>query len=134
MCVFCKIIKKEIPSYTIYENDDIIAFLDITQATKGHTLIIPKKHIATLLSCDDVIASKLMVATKHIANHLLTSLQAKGINIISNINEAAGQEVMHAHIHVIPRYSKNDHITISFTQSEQDFEALQKALVIDALT
>lgn len=109
-CIFCKIINKEIPSFKIYEDKDVYAFLDINPVNLGHIVIVPKKHSKNLLeaSLDDVQA--IMNAVKKISDILIEN-GAQGINIVSNINEVAGQSVFHTHVHIIPRY-KDDYKTL----------------------
>lgn len=125
MCIFCKIINKEIPSSTIYEDDKVIAFLDLSQTTKGHTLVVPKKHYENILECDEETLAHLIKVTQKLAKHITQKLDAKGVNILNNCNEVAGQTVMHLHFHIIPRYSENDAIQIEFHESKkQDLEAL----------
>lgn len=125
MCIFCKIANGEIPSSCIYEDDLCMAFLDLAQVTKGHTLIIPKKHVENLLSCEEDLAAHMMKVACKLAKHLQMKLQAEGMNLLSNANEVAGQSVLHFHLHLIPRYSENDAIEIKFNQSEpQDLAAL----------
>ena len=114
-CIFCKIARGEIPCHKVYEDDKILAFLDISQTTKGHTLVITKEHFDNFLFVPkDLLAQAISVAQK-ISQASVTSLNAKGVNILINTNEAAGQTVMHFHIHVIPRYDDSDHISIEFT-------------------
>lgn len=117
MCIFCKIISNEIPSYKIYEDNEIIAILDITQVTKGHTLVIPKKHYANILESDDELTAKLFNVSKLLAIHISNTLKCNGCNILTNVNEVAGQSVFHTHIHVIPRYDDTDSISIEFNES-----------------
>ena len=106
MCVFCKIINGEIPSFKIYETEDLVAFLDISQATKGHTLIVPKKHFENLLALDEETLKKISVAQKEVANILSKKLGTSAFNFVNNCGSVAGQSVMHVHFHVIPRYDK----------------------------
>lgn len=113
MCVFCKIINGEIPSKKIYEDDDVLAILDISQATKGHTLVMPKKHYSNLLEIEDYEYLKVMNKAKDIAKAIEKAYNPAGFNILNNCNERAGQTVMHFHVHVIPRYD-NDDIEIKF--------------------
>ena len=114
-CIFCKIVKREIPCYKVYEDSEILAFLDISQTTKGHTLVITKEHFDNFLYVPkDLLAKAISVAQK-IAQAETASLGAQGINILINTNEIAGQTIKHFHIHVIPRYSLNDNISIEFT-------------------
>ena len=118
-CIFCKIINKEIPSKTIYEDDLVIAILDLSQATYGHTLVMPKKHYANIYEIDDDTLAHLIKVVKELAIKLKNKLHADGINILNNNDEAAGQTVMHYHIHILPRY-KNDDLNISFTDHSKD--------------
>lgn len=114
MCVFCKIVNGEIPSKKVYEDDDVLAILDISQATKGHTLVMPKKHYANILEIPNNEYQKVMLKVKEIANKLNTKLNPKGINVLNNCGETAGQTVMHYHVHILPRYNDND-IKLEFT-------------------
>lgn len=124
-CIFCMIANHEINSSVIYEDDQVIAFLDLSQVTKGHTLVVPKKHYANILECDSETLAHLIQVTQMLAKRIMERCQAKGVNILNNCNEIAGQSVMHLHFHIIPRYSENDAIQISFGESEkQDLEAL----------
>lgn len=117
-CIFCKIVNGEIPCYKVYEDDDVLAFLDISQTTLGHTLVISKKHFPNLLYVPKDILSKVMGAAQRIAQAQVSSLGAKGVNLINNTNEVAGQTVMHFHVHVIPRYSNEDCLRIEFKSNK----------------
>ena len=110
-CIFCKIINGDIPSYKVYEDEYVYAFLDITQGTKGHTLIIPKEHIKNVYELREDIAQNMFKVVPRIARALRSSFNPIGINIISN-NELPLQSVFHFHIHLIPRY-KNDGMKLS---------------------
>lgn len=121
-CIFCKIAKKEIPGKIIYEDDICLAFLDLSQTTDGHTLVIPKMHYKNILEVDDDILAHMLKITKKLANMIITNLDAKGINILTNANEIAGQTVMHFHIHIIPRYDQTDKIEINFTDRSNDVD------------
>lgn len=114
MCVFCKIINGEIPSKKVYEDDDVLAILDISQATVGHTLVMPKKHYANLLEIPEKEYQNVMLKVKKVAEKINTKLHPKGINILNNCGEIAGQTVMHYHVHILPRYNSSD-INIIFT-------------------
>ncbi len=114
MCVFCNIIEGKIPSAKIYEDDDVLAILDISQATKGHTLVMPKKHYENILQIPEDEYIKVMSKVKKIAQVILKAFDAKGLNILNNCNEVSGQTVMHFHVHIIPRYNTDD-IQIKFT-------------------
>ena len=107
-CVFCKIIKGELPARVVYEDDDVIAFLDINPAAPGHTLVVPKKHYKNVLDAPDEVVSKVFLVAKKIAKASLEALGAKGVNIITNAEPVAGQIVMHFHVHVIPRFKEDE--------------------------
>lgn len=117
MCIFCEIINQEIPAYKIYEDDHYLAFLDIAQVTKGHTLIIPKKHVSHFLQADDLMISEIMILAHKIAQQLKDKLHCNGMNLLSNIEEVAGQSVPHFHVHIIPRYDEKDALSIQFNEN-----------------
>lgn len=119
-CIFCKIANKEIPCKIIYEDDICVAFLDLSQTTNGHTLVIPKKHFKNFLEVDDDTLAHMIKVTKDIANKIVTKLNANGVNILTNANEVAGQTVMHFHLHIIPRYDNNDQIEINFSDRSNE--------------
>lgn len=102
--VFCRIIDGEMPANKIYEDDDVLAILDISQVTKGHTLVIPKNHSDNFLAADQETLQKVMIVAQRIGQAMMSVLGAKGVNILTNVKEAAGQSVPHFHVHVIPRY------------------------------
>ena len=111
-CIFCKIANGEIPSATIYEDDDFRVILDLGPATKGHALILPKDHFANehaadIYSIDEELAGKAFKLAKKITTRLKDVLGCDGYNIVQNNGEVAGQTVFHFHMHLIPRY-KND--------------------------
>ena len=104
-CIFCKIVHGEIPCHKIYENEKILAFLDINPITRGHTLIIPKKHATDLIEMNEEDASQIIMAAKKIAPALLKAVNASGINLLNSNGKEAGQVVFHYHLHLIPRQS-----------------------------
>ncbi len=106
-CIFCKIIKKQIPADFIYENDKIVAFLDIHPSNKGHTLVVPKEHHADLLETPDNVLAEIMSKTKQIAPAVIKAVNAQGFNTIFNTKPAAGQMVFHTHLHIIPRFTND---------------------------
>ncbi len=127
MCIFCKIVNKEIPSSKVYEDDKYLAILDLSQTTLGHTLVMPKKHYDNFLEMDPKEAGELMSIVNIVANKLVKNLGARGCNILNNTNEVAGQTVMHTHVHIIPRYNKDDSIKIEFQENKYDLnEVLNK--------
>lgn len=119
-CIFCKIVQKDIPGKIVYEDDVCLAFLDLSQTTDGHTLVVPKKHYKNILEVDDKTLTHLIIVTKNLANKIIKNLNAKGVNVLTNANEIAGQTVMHFHIHIIPRYNHDDKIEINFTDRSND--------------
>ncbi|HEM3701814.1 TPA: HIT family protein [Streptococcus suis] len=123
-CIFCKIVAGEIPASKVYEDDHVLAFLDITQVTKGHTLVIPKKHYRNVLDMDAETAGQVFSVVPALARQLKEKLAASGLNIVNNNEEVAGQTVFHTHIHLLPRFDKNDGLDIQFTTNEPDFPAL----------
>lgn len=109
-CIFCKIINKEIPANIVYEDEYVLAFLDITQGTKGHTLVIPKKHSKNLLEVDEESLTHVFTTTQKIAKAIQKAFNPIGINVINNTNKPL-QSVFHFHVHIIPRY-ENDGVII----------------------
>lgn len=103
--IFDKIIDGSIPSYKVYEDDNVLAFLDLTQATPGHTLVVPKKHVADIFEYDDELAAQVLGVLPKIAQAIKASDERiVGLNIINNNGEYAGQSVFHSHFHLLPRY------------------------------
>jgi histidine triad (HIT) family protein len=104
-CIFCKIIAGEIPSHIIYSDEKVIAFLDIRPINPGHTLVIPREHVASLEELDTPIDGHLFTIARRIANALRNSgLRCEGVNLLLSDGKAAFQEIPHIHIHVIPRF------------------------------
>ena len=129
-CIFCKIIAGEIPSATVYEDDDFKVIMDIAPAAKGHMIMLPKKHCSDLLELDDTTASKALFVARKLAKGLKAELGCDGINMLQNNGEAAGQTVFHYHIHLIPRY-QGDPVKISWdTGTYEDGEAAGLAAAI----
>lgn len=106
--IFTKIINREIPSKIIYEDDQVIAFLDISQATPGHSLVVTKKEYRNIFELPEEVASHIFKVVVKIAKAINFSLKPKGLNILNNNEETAGQTVFHYHIHLIPRYDDGD--------------------------
>jgi len=103
-CIFCKIVKNEIASKKIYENEKVLAFLDINPVSKGHLLIIPKKHFENIYEIKESYLKEIISVAKIIAESLKKSLNASGINILHASGKDAQQSVFHFHIHLVPRY------------------------------
>ncbi|MCK9352021.1 MAG: HIT family protein [Candidatus Paceibacterota bacterium] len=104
-CLFCKIIRGEIPSTKVYEDENSFAFLSISPNNHGHTLVIPKKHFRNMLDMDEKTASDLALAVRKISKGVFEGSKAEGLNIIMNNESSAGQAVFHAHMHIIPRFT-----------------------------
>ena len=121
MCVFCKIVNGEIPSAKVYEDDQVLAILDLSQAQKGHTLVMPKKHFDTFLDADSDTVKPVFEVTQKLARKIKTNLNADGVNVLNNTNAAAGQSVMHMHVHIIPRYT-NDDLEIKFVDHSDKYK------------
>ena len=102
-CIFCAIADGEIPSFKVYEDDIVLAYLDINPFTEGHTLVIPKVHSEGLLDTPDATLAEIIVRVKKVAAHLKAALPCDGFNILQNNGEAAGQTVRHVHFHIVPR-------------------------------
>ena len=116
-CIFCKLASGEIPSATIYEDEDFRVILDLSPASKGHALIIPKEHYRNLYDLDNELASKAFILAKTMIRKMTDILGCDGYNIVQNNEEAAGQTVFHFHMHLIPRY-KGDNVGIEWKMGE----------------
>jgi len=106
-CLFCQIAANKIKSFKIYEDDKVICILDANPISKGHSLIIPKKHFKNIFDIDDVALKQIIIAAKKVSKILKTKLRADGVNILHASGKAAQQSVFHFHLHLVPRY-KND--------------------------
>lgn len=129
-CIFCKIAAGEIPSATVYEDDDFKAILDISPAAKGHVIIIPKNHGDDIFQLSNEEASKVFVLAANIGKALKDELKCDGLNILQNNGEAAGQTVFHFHVHLIPRF-KEDNVTITWSSMKYldgEMDILVKAI------
>lgn len=129
-CIFCKIANGEIPSATVYEDSICRVILDVNPANKGHALIIPKEHFDNIYSMDAETAAKIFTIATEVAKAQKAELNPDGLNILQNNGEAAGQTVFHFHMHLVPRYIK-DNVTMTWIPGKADTEelsALSKAL------
>lgn len=129
--IFEKIRDKEIPSYMLYEDDFVMAFLDISQTTKGHTLIVSREMFPDVLHTPDNILSHMFVVGKKIAKALDQTLKPDGFNFISNVGEIAGQTVFHVHLHVIPRFETND-LVLYFPKNDNEKNFTELLTIIQA--
>jgi histidine triad (HIT) family protein len=124
--IFEKIIAREIPAHIVYEDESVISFLDISQATLGHTLVVPKKAYANIFDMPDDLLAHTIKITKKISEACKKAFPLQGLNILSNNGEVAGQTVFHFHFHVIPRYETSD-VSFKFTNhmnetSKEDYK------------
>lgn len=126
-CIFCKLANGEIPTATLYEDDDFRVILDASPAAKGHALIIPKEHYANLYELSDELAAKVLVLAKKMITRLTDPLGCDGYNIVQNNGEAAGQTVFHFHLHMIPRY-KDDGVGLGWKMGELTEEDKEEIL------
>lgn len=112
-CIFCRIVKGNIPCAKIFEDDKVFSFLDIAPANKGHALIVTKKHYENLLDIPDEDLDDMMIKARKIARAMSSALGCEGFNVLMNNKKAAGQLVNHAHVHIIPRF-KGDGINFNW--------------------
>ena len=130
-CIFCKIANGEIPSRTIYEDEQFRVILDLSPATKGHALILPKEHADNLFELPEGVATDAMKVAKKVGVLLKDKLNADGLNLVQNNGTEAGQTVMHFHLHLIPRY-KEDGQNINWNPtapSAEELDAICKQIV-----
>lgn len=130
-CIFCKIAAGEIPSKTLYEDEEFRVILDLGPATKGHALILPKNHYRNLFELPEDQAQKVILLAKKMAQRMKEKLHCDGFNLVQNNEEVAGQTVFHFHMHLIPRY-KRDGQTIGWKPGkpeEAELEAIRKEIV-----
>lgn len=122
-CIFCKIINGDIPSAKVYEDEHVYAFLDISQVTKGHTLVIPKTHTKNIFETPPEVAKELFARVPVIANAIKKTYNPLGMNLLNNNESAAEQSVFHLHIHIIPRYGNGDGYTPNWTVHTDDYSS-----------
>ncbi len=130
-CIFCKIVKKEIPALVLYETESVLAFLDINPLNKGHSLVIPKKHFETIHNTPESELPELLKSVKILANAIEKTTGCDGVNIIQNNGKAAEQLVPHMHFHVIPRFQGDGLVSKWETKNygEGEAEKLTKEIV-----
>lgn len=131
-CIFCKIIRGEIPSYKVYEDELVIAILDVNPSSNGHTLVMPKEHFSDVTTTPKNILDHCFEVSQVIAQAQIKQLHATGVNIITNAGKSAGQSVMHFHIHIIPRY-ENDGLDISLGFPIKKIENKDMLLLCDSI-
>lgn len=129
MCIFCDIIEGKIPSKKVYEDENVLAILDISQVTYGHTIVMPKHHVKNILEADEETVTACMKVVHALARKIVTNTKAEGCNILNNCNEVAGQSVDHLHFHIIPRYGKDDACHFIFDESApQDLDEVMNTI------
>src|SRR5690625_1056110 len=133
-CLFCKIISGDIPSAKVYEDEHVYAFMDISQVTTGHTLVIPKVHTKNIYETPADIASELFKKVPMIANAVKKAYNPIGLNLLNNNEVSAGQSVFHLHIHIIPRYGKSDGFDAKWETRNDEFTAADLQQIANKIT
>lgn len=121
-CVFCKIVNGKVPAYKLYEDEDVLAFLDINPVNKGHVLVIPKEHYKNLLDLPEELFKKISVVIKKILSSLESGAIGEGYNLLQNNYEAAGQDVFHIHFHIIPRVEGDESLKFKWIEKPSSEE------------
>lgn len=132
-CIFCKIVEGSIPAAKVYEDEYVLAFLDLSQVTEGHTLVIPKKHIENIFSMDSETASQYFEKVPFIANGVKEAFNVEGVNLLNNSGQVAGQTVFHYHMHILPRYGKNDGFDVKWTTHIENYTNEQLKAIADSI-
>jgi histidine triad (HIT) family protein len=122
-CVFCKIVAGEIPSFTLFEDEATLAFMDINPANEGHALVIPKEHAVDLYSISDEALARTLLTAKKVAAAVARTLNPDGLNLVQCNGPAAAQSVMHFHVHVLPRV-KDDGLAMNWGLKLGDIDAI----------
>ena len=130
-CIFCKIAAGEIPSTALYEDDKVKVIFDAGPATLGHALVLPKTHAANVFEIDDETLAHAHIVTKKVATALKEATGCKGINILQNNGEVAGQTVFHFHMHIIPRI-KGDTVNVGWVPGTADNDTI--ASIVEKVT
>lgn len=133
-CIFCKIVAGEIPSYKVYEDEEVYAFLDLSQVTQGHTLVVPKKHVTDIFEYDEELAAAVFARIPKIARGIEKAFpEIQGMNIVNNNKELAYQSVFHSHVHLIPRYSKKDDFSMHFGNHMDDMQPEEMTAIAEKI-
>jgi histidine triad (HIT) family protein len=125
-CIFCKIVSGEVPATIIREDERTVAFMDINPATRGHTLVVPRRHVRDLLEIGHEDLAATMAAAQDLAQRVVDRLGAAGVNLLNSCGQAAWQTVFHFHIHVIPRY-EGDPLRLPWVPAEGDRDEIESA-------
>lgn len=129
-CIFCKILKGDIPSFCVYEDEQFKVILDRFPATRGHVLILPKVHYADLFELPDEVSAKLYPLARKIGTAIKAAVGADGMNIIQNNGEVAGQSVFHFHMHLVPRYKEDGIVLNKTSHADTTLEELQEVATL----
>jgi histidine triad (HIT) family protein len=132
-CIFCKIVAGEIPSSTVFENEDVVAFMDISQVTKGHTLIIPKVHKENIYELTPEISQAVFTVVPKIARALKAEFNPIGLNVLNNNGAPAGQSVFHFHVHLLPRYGESDDFTYKWGNNQDQYTSEDLSKLADSI-
>lgn len=132
-CIFCKISNGEIPSKKVFENEHVFAFLDLSQVTKGHTLVIPKVHKENIFELTPEIAKELFAVVPEISRAIKQEFEPIGFNTLNNNGEAAGQSVFHFHLHLIPRYGEGDGFGAVWKTHTSEYKAEDLQKIADSI-
>lgn len=130
-CIFCKIVSGAVPSFKLYEDAQVLAFMDINPLTEGHALVIPKRHAPTLMETDDEALRAVIVAVKKVAAAVVRALGVDSVNVLQANGRWAAQSVPHLHFHVIPR-RPNDGAGLDWVLKPGDREAIRRTAEIIA--
>lgn len=136
-CIFCMIRDNEVPSRKVYEDENVFAILDNSQVTPGHTLVIPKKHVRNIFDYNEELASAVFAAVPKIARALKAfDENVEGLNILVNNEEVASQTVFHSHIHLLPRYTKDDDFGLKWAHNDdkytkEELDQIKNAIVME---
>ncbi len=125
-CIFCRIVRNELPSHKVYEDENVLAFLDINPLSPGHTLVIPKRHATDIFELEGEDAGALMRGAQKVARALIETIRADGINLLNSNKMAAGQVVFHYHMHIIPRF-ENDGVRLFTPERKHDVDLKELA-------
>ena len=126
-CIFCKLANGDIPTNTVYEDEDFKVFMDVAPATKGHALVVPKNHYADIYEIEPEILGKAAKVAQKVIKHATKVLGCEGYNLMQNNGEVSGQTVFHFHLHLIPRYENMDNTNLlSWTPGESTSEELKE--------
>jgi histidine triad (HIT) family protein len=128
-CLFCKIINKNMPSFGIYEDEQVYAFLDIHPVNLGHVVIVPKEHAVDLRESDKAVMAHLMNVIQEIGPKIAKAVGAEAFNVASNVGRAAGQVIFHTHLHIIPRFPADGHVQWIGKDEHVDFESVKQQIL-----